>query len=147
MDNDIKKLICEIILMIIIVIITIPICVNASNNYTNKKENMQKYNNISIDIENKNQYKTIKLKNYNTEKKVFNLILKTSKFSNEYKITLDGIEYNLKDIVYSEDQENYYFNLGSYEIKNNKNINFSMELAGDYIYDDSISYSFIAEVI
>ena len=108
MDNDIKKLICEIILMILIIIITIPICVNASNNYTNKKENMQKYNNISIDIENKNQYKTIKLKNYNTEKKVFNLILKTSKFSNEYKITLDGIEYNLKDIVYSEDQTNYY---------------------------------------
>lgn len=142
MDKDIKKLICEIILMVIIIIITIPICVNASNNY----KKMQNYNNISINIENKNNNKTIKIKNYNVEKK-FNLILKTSKFSNEYKITLDGVDYNLKDVVYSEDQENYYFNLGSYEIKNNKNINFSMELSGNYIYDDNISYSFLAEVI
>ena len=142
MDKDIKKLICEIILMVIIIIITILICVNASNNY----KKMQNYNNISINIENKNNNKTIKIKNYNVEKK-FNLILKTSKFSNEYKITLDGVDYNLKDVVYSEDQENYYFNLGSYEIKNNKNINFSMELSGNYIYDDNISYSFLAEVI
>lgn len=146
MEKDKKTLICEIILMFIIIIITIPICVNASNSYINKKKNIQKYNNISVNIEYKNKNMLVNINNYNKSKKVVNLILKTSKFSNEYIVILDGIEYNLKDVVYSEDDENYYFNLGSYEILKQKNIEFSMKLASDNIYDDSITYSFITEV-
>lgn len=146
MDKDMKTLICEIILMFIIIIVTIPICVNASHNYNNKKDNMQKYTNMSVNIEYKSKKMLVNIDNYNDDKRVVNLILKTSKFSNEYMVNIDGVEYNLNEIVYTEDDNNYYFNLGSYEINKRRAVEFSMNLVGEDIYDDSITYSFMVEV-
>ena len=141
MEKDIKSLVAEIILMIIITIIVIPICVNASHNYNEKKNNIQQHNDITVDINNIDSNMYVNINNYNKNKKVINLIMKTTKFSNEYSIKLDDKEYNLKEFAHTEDKENYYFNLGSYEIKKNKN----KKVIGDEIYDDSITYSFIAE--
>ena len=146
MKKDFKSLIAEIILMIVIMLIVIPICVNASHNYNEKKSHIQQYNNIAIDIKNNNSNNYININNYNKDKKVINLVMKTTKFSNEYVVKLNDKEYNLKDIPHTEDKENYYFNLGSYEVKKVTNIRFSMSLVGDEIYDDSITYSFVAEV-
>lgn len=145
-DDEIKRLIVEIITVIILFIIAVPICVNASNNYNEKKNNMQKYNNIVVDISDINSSKIVTINNYNNKKKTVNLILKTSKFYDEYMVKIDDEEYLLRDIVYSEDDNYYYFNLGSYEVKDKKEIDFNLELIGNEIYDDCISYSFLAEV-
>ena len=145
-DDEIKRLIVEIITVIILFIIAVPICVNASNNYNEKKNNMQKYNNIVVDISDINSSKIVTINNYNNKKKTVNLILKTSKFYDEYMVKIDDEEYLLRDIVYSEDDNYYYFNLGSYEVKDKKDIDFNLELIGNEIYDDCISYSFLAEV-
>lgn len=145
-DDEIKRLIVEIITVIILFIIAVPICVNASNNYNEKKNNMQKYNNIVVDISDINSSKIVTINNYNNKKKTVNLILKTSKFYDEYMVKIDDEEYLLRDIVYSEDDNYYYFNLGSYEVKDKKEIDFKLELIGNEIYDDCISYSFLAEV-
>ena len=145
-DDEIKRLIVEIITVIILFIIAVPICVNASNNYNEKKNNMQKYNNIVVDISDINSSKIVTINNYNNKKKTVNLILKTSKFYDVYMVKIDDEEYLLRDIVYSEDDNYYYFNLGSYEVKDKKDIDFNLELIGNEIYDDCISYSFLAEV-
>ena len=145
MENDFKSLIAEMIIMIIIIIIVIPICVNASHNYNEKKSSIQQHNNIMVDIKNIDSNMYLDINNYNKDKKIINLIMKTTKFSNEYIIKLDDKEYNLKDIPHTEDKDYYYFNLGSYQIKKAKQIKMSLKLLGDEIYDDSITYSFIAE--
>ena len=146
MNKDYKTLVAEIVLMIIIMLIVIPICVNASNNYNEKKSNIQQYNNIAIDINRIDSNTYVNINNYNKDKKVINLIMKTTKFSNEYIVKLDDKEYSLKDIPHTEDKEKYYFNLGSYEVKKETSIKFAMSLVGNEIYDDSITYSFVAEV-
>ena len=146
MEKDFRSLVAEIILMIIIMLIVIPICVNASHNYEEKKSNIQQYNNVSIDIKRVDSDMYVNINNYNKDKKVINLIMKTTKFSNEYDVTLNDNKYHLKDIPYTEDKDYYYFNLGSFEINKVKNIKFSMNLLGDEVYDDSITYSFLAEV-
>ncbi len=145
-EKNYKYFIAELILMFIIMFIIIPICVNASHNYNEKKSNIQQYNNISIDINRINSNMFVNINNYNKDKKVINLIMKTTKFSNDYLVVIDDKEYNLKDIPHTEDKDNYYFNLGSYEIKKVANVKFSLKLIGDEIYDDSITYSFVAEV-
>ena len=145
MRDDVKSLKIEIILMVIILLIIIPICVNASHNYKEKKTGIQQYSNVSIDIKYQDSNMYINVNNYNKKRKVVNLIMKTTKFSNEYIIKLDDKEYNLKDIPYTEDEEHYYFNLGSYKVDRVERIKFAMSLVGDDIYDDSITYSFVAE--
>ncbi|MBR3161911.1 MAG: hypothetical protein IKF19_04195 [Bacilli bacterium] len=144
--NSLKFLVAEIVLMIMIMLIIIPICVNASHNYKEKKSNIQQYNNIAIDIKYIDSNKYVNVSNYNDEKKVINLIMKTTKFSNEYIVYLDDKEYRLNDIPHTEDKDYYYFNLGSYEVRKVTSVKFSLNLLGDEIYDDSITYSFVAEV-
>lgn len=147
MDKDVKTLLCEIVLMLLIIIVVIPICVHASNSYNDKKENMQKYNNVAVNISNDKSGMVVNIDNNNPKKVVFNLILKTTKFSNSYAVKIGDREYNLSEIEYSEDNNYYYFNLGSYEVKDNIAIDFQLNLVGEDIYDDSITYSFLTEVI
>ena len=146
MDKDIKALIAHIIVMIVILIIISCICINANRDYNMKKNSIQQYNNVVIDIKNNDSKMYVNVNNYNKDKKVINLILKTSKFSNEYRVGLDDMEYNLNTVPRTEDKEYYYFDLGSYEIVKTKSIKFSLDLVGDDVYDDSITYSFVAEV-
>ena len=147
LDRDVRTLLCEIIIMVLIIAITVPICVNASNRYNSKKNNMEKYTNVGINISNKNSGMIVTLNNKNKHDVVVNLILKTTKFSNNYSIKLDDKDYNLSEIEYSEDDSNYYFNLGSYKVEDSVDVNFKLYLVGNDIYDDSITYSFIAEVV
>lgn len=147
LDKDVRTLLCEIIIMLLIIAITVPICVNASNRYKSKKNNIEKYTNVGINISNKNDNMVVTLNNKNKNEVVINLILKTTKFSNNYSIMLDDKEYNLSEIEYSEDDNNYYFNLGSYKFKDSIDVKFKLFLIGNDIYDDSITYSFIAEVV
>jgi hypothetical protein len=147
MDKDVKTLLCDILLLLLIMVVVVPICVNASNNYNDKKDNMQRYNNVGVNISNGKSGMVVNITNNNSKKVVINLILKTTKFSNSYVVKVDGKEYNLSNVPYSEDEDYYYFNLGSYEVKDTVSINFELNLVGDNIYDDSITYSFLTEVI
>ena len=146
MENEIKALIAHVVIMIVILIVISCICITANKDYNMKKNSIQQYNNVVVDIKNNDSKMYVNVNNYNKDKKIINLILKTSKFSNEYKIGLDDSEYNLNMVPRTEDGEHYYFNLGSYEVIKTKSIKFSMDLVGDNVYDDSITYSFVAEV-
>ena len=147
MDKDVKALICDIILLLLIMVISIPICVNASRDYNKKKYVLQSDNNISVSISNENSNFFVNIYNYNSRSKTVNLILKTSKFSNNYNITLDDKFNNLDEIARIEDDNYYYFYLGSYKIKKHKQIKFDLNLMGDEVYDDSIKYSFLTEAL
>lgn len=147
MDKDTKTLICDVILLLLIMAISIPICVNASRDYNKKKYSLQSDSNISVSISNENSNFFVSIYNYNSKSKTVNLILKTSKFSNDYNITLDDKVYNLKEIARTEDDNYYYFYLGSYKIKKHKQIKFDLNLIGDEVYDDSIQYGFLTETL
>lgn len=145
MDKDMKTLICDVILLLLIMVISVPICVNASRDYNKKKYSLQSDSNISVSISNEDSNFFVSIYNYNSKSKTVNLILKTSKFSNDYNISLDDKVYNLKEIARTEDDNFYYFYLGSYKIKKHKQIKFDLNLVGDEVYDDSIQYGFLTE--
>ncbi len=147
-DKDLRRLICEIILLVCIVIIIIPICVNASNDYKYKVWDIKKSNsNVLIDISSSKGGKIITLVNDNDDKTVVNLVMKISKYSNNYMMVVNGREYKLSEMSYSEDDDNYYYSLGNYVVKDKVKVTFDLEILGDAIYDDSVTYSFLAEAV
>ena len=145
MNKENNKLITEIAIVIIIMIIAIPICANASSKYNRTKEKLETYN-IQINITNNSPTKIITLNNYNKNKTRINLVLKISKFSDEYLVKLDNNTYNLNSIAYTEDADYYYYNLGNYELNKERTFSFQLIHIGEKNYDDNISYSFLAEV-
>lgn len=147
-NKDLRRLICEIILLICIVIIIIPICVNASNDYKYKVLDIKKSNsNVLIDISSNKSGKIITLVNDNDDKIVVNLVMKISKYSNNYLMVVNGHEYKLSEMSYSEDDDNYYYSLGNYVVKDKVKVTFDLKILGDAIYDDSVTYSFLAEAV
>ena len=48
---------------------------------------------------------------------------------------------------YSEDDDNYYYSLGNYVVKDKVKVTFDLKILGDAIYDDSVTYSFLAEAV
>ena len=147
-NKDLRRLICEIILLICIVIIIIPICVNASNDYKYKVLDIKKSNsNVLIDISSNKGGKIITLVNDNDDKIVINLVMKISKYSNNYLMVVNGHEYKLSEMSYSEDDDNYYYIFGNYVVKDKVKVTFDLKILGDAIYDDSVTYSFLAEAV
>lgn len=142
-DDNIRLLICEILLFTLILLVTIPICVNASNNYNEKKDKLVNCNNIHIDIKNGDGNKLVRINNYNDKMIVSDIVFKISKHNNKYKLFFDDDEYNLWDMIYSEDNEYNYYNLGNYSIKDSRDINFKLVLVDGS--EEDISYSFMVE--
>ena len=126
MDKELKEIVGEIIALIILMIIAIPICVKASSDYQAKKDKMVIGNHASVDISNLGEIKKITVNSENNQDISVYLMLKISKFDDEYIIDLDDKIFDLKDLEYTEDNDNYYYNLGLYTIKGKRTFNFKI---------------------
>ena len=145
MNKSNKELLLEIIIMAIFLAVAIPACVNASNKYNRRKEELMCNSNISVDIKNNNNNKIIELTNLNKKASKVNLILKISKYSNEYAVNIDDNYYELKTMSRTEDENYYYYNIGAYEIEKNKEVKFKLQLLESKVDEESITYSFMTE--
>lgn len=142
MDKELKRIVGEIIALIILMIIAIPICVKASSDYQAKKDKMIIGNHASVDISNRGEIKKVTVNSDNNKDISVYLILKISKFDDEYIIDLDDKIFDLKDLEYTEDNDNYYYNLGLYPIKRKRTFDFRITVKDKSYYKETISYSF-----
>lgn len=145
MDKEMKKLLGEIISLILLLIIVIPICVNASDNYKRKKEQMLSGNQAFVDISSKIDKKVITVNSSYNGKIFVRLMLKISNFNNNYYIYLDDQVFDINTIEYSTNGEYRYYNLGIYEIDGLREFEFSLKQSGTALYEDNINYSFYTE--
>ncbi len=142
MDKELKGIVGEIIALIILMIIAIPICVKASSDYQTKKDKMIIGNHASVDISNRGEIKKVTVNSDNNKDISVYLILKISKFDDEYIVYLDDQIFDLKDLEYTEDNDNYYYNLGLYPIKRKRTFDFRITVKDKSYYKETISYSF-----
>lgn len=145
MDKECKRLIFEIVSLVLFLIIIVPVCVNASDKYNKQKEVMLSGKGVSVDISHNGDMKKVTIySNYNNLMKV-NLILKISKFSNDYEVHLDDIVYNINDLEYTEDDNYRYYKLGVYDVDKIREFDFKLKTIGSVYYSETIIYSFITE--
>lgn len=142
MDKELKGIVGEIIALIILMIIAIPICVKASSDYQAKKDKMIIGNHASVDISNRGEIKKVTVNSDNNKDISVYLMLKISKFDDEYIVYLDDQIFDLKDLEYTEDNDNYYYNLGLYPIKRKRTFDFRITVKDKSYYKETISYSF-----
>lgn len=142
MDKELKGIVGEIIILITLMIIAIPICVKASSDYQSKKDKMIIGNHASVDISNRGEIKKVTVNSENNKDISVYLILKISKFDDEYIVYLDDQIFDLKDLEYTEDNDNYYYNLGLYPIKRKRTFDFRITVKDKSYYKETISYSF-----
>lgn len=145
MDKEIRRLIVEILSIVVLLIIVIPICVNASSEYRSKKESLFVGRKATVDISNRGEYKLITV-NSGTDKKVrLSLMMRISKFSDDYLIYLDDSVFDIKDLEYVEDEDYQYYNLGLFDIEKQKIFQFRIKGKDKSYYDETISYGFYTE--
>ena len=142
MDKELKGIVGEIIILITLMIIAIPICVKASSDYQAKKDKMIIGNHASVDISNRGEIKKVTVNSDNNQDISVYLMLKISKFDDEYIVYLDDQIFDLKDLEYTEDNDNYYYNLGLYPIKRKRTFDFRITVKDKSYYKETISYSF-----
>lgn len=142
MDKELKGIVGEIIILITLMIIAIPICVKASSDYQAKKDKMIIGNHASVDISNRGEIKKVTVNSDNNKDISVYLMLKISKFDDEYIVYLDDQIFDLKDLEYTEDNDNYYYNLGLYPIKRKRTFDFRITVKDKSYYKETISYSF-----
>lgn len=145
MDRELKKLIIEIISFTLLLIVVVPICVSASSEYKKQKEVLINGVGTSVDISHNGDMKKITVySNYDKSVKV-NLIMKISRFLNDYEIYFDGQVYDINDLEYTEDEEYQYYKLGIYEVDRVREFDFKLNVKGSVYYDEAITYSFVTE--
>ena len=142
MDKELKGIVGEIVILITLMIIAIPICVKASSDYQAKKDKMIIGNHASVDISNRGEIKKVTVNSDNNQDISVYLMLKISKFDDEYIVYLDDQIFDLKDLEYTEDNDNYYYNLGLYPIKRKRTFDFRITVKDKSYYKETISYSF-----
>ena len=146
MDKELKGLIVEVVALMVILMIAIPICVNASSNYKMKKASMLNGGDFAtVDISNHGDTKEVTVYSNQDRMVRVNLILKTSKFSDEYLVVLDDNSFELNSLESSEDEEYRYYYLGSYEVTEKRTFDFQLKAKDKIYYDETISYSFVTE--
>ena len=145
LDKEIRGLFIEIVTLILLMIIMVPIYVRASNEYQEEKEVLLDGKDISVDISHDgNQKKLIIYSNYDKTMRV-NLVMKISKFANDYLVCLDDETYDIHELEYKEDDEYLYYNLGIYEVKGFREFKFQLKVKDYTYYDETIVYSFMTE--
>ncbi len=145
MDKELKGLVVEILSTILLLIIVIPICVNASSEYRSKMENISIANKASVDISNKGTYKEIRISSGTDKVVKMNLVMKISKFDDDYLVYLDDQVYELRNLEYTEDDDYQYYNLGIYEVEKEKVLQFNIKVKDKSYYNETISYGFYTE--
>ena len=131
--------------MTIFLLIIVPVCVNASAKFREAKLKAECNSNISINIATKNTNKIIEMSNLNKKPSKTKLILKITKFVNEYAINLNDEIKKLNEMDHTEDENNYYFNLGTYEVEKYNEVKFKLLLTNNLVESENITYSFITE--
>lgn len=145
MEKERKRLVVEIITLTLLLIVMVPICVQASNQYQERKEVLLEGKNTSVDISHSGNKKKLTIYcNYDKEMQV-NLIMKISKFSNDYLVCLDDQIYDIRELEYVEDEEYQYYNLGIYEVDQKREFDFQLKVKSQSYYDETIVYSFMTE--
>lgn len=145
MDKELRRLVIEIISLALLLIIVVPICVSASNDYQKQKELFLSGVGTSVDISHNGDMKKVTIySNYDETVKV-NLIMKISKFANEYEVYLDDVIYNISDLEYTEDEEWRYYKLGIYEVDEYREFDFKLKAKGSTYYQETITYGFMTE--
>ncbi len=145
MNKELKRLVVEIISLVLLLIVVIPICVNASSEYRLKKDAVLIGDKASVDISNKGEYKQIKISSGVDKTVKMNLVMRISKFNDDYLIYLDDQVYNLRELEYTEDDNYQYYNLGIYEVTKEKIFQFKIKVKDKSYYDETISYGFFTE--
>lgn len=145
MDKELKNLVIEIISLVLLLVIMVPICVNASNNYKESKEVLLSGRDTTVDISNNGDIKKLTIYcNYDKTMKV-NLVMKISKFSNDYLIYLEDDVYEIRSLEYTEDEYYQYYNLGVYEVDKKREFDFQLKAKGADFYNETIMYSFMTK--
>ena len=145
MDKEIKRLITEIFLLLVLLVVAIPLCVKASESYQSKKSKIYTGSHASVSITNLGSTKSVLVDSLDgTDINVY-LILKITKFNDEYVVYLDDKIFDMSQVEYTEDDEFRYYNLGRYEIPGERKFNFRILVKDQHYYDESISYSFYTE--
>ena len=145
MDRELKGLVVEIIFLVLLLIVVIPICVNASSEYRSKKDAVLMGRNALVDISNKGEYKEIHVSSDADRIVRINLVMKISKFNDEYLVTFDDQVYDLKDLEYTEDDNYQYYNLGIYDVDKSRTFRFKINVKDKAYYDETITYGFYTE--
>lgn len=145
MDKESRRLVIEIIFFILLLAIVVPFCVNASNKYQERKDFLLSGFGTFVDITHDGDGKKVIIYNNCDDIAKVNLILKITKFSNDYVIYLDDKVYRISDLEYTEDDQFQYYNLGIYEVDQSREFNFKLMVEGNLYYDETITYSFITE--
>ena len=102
-------------------------------------------NQTVVDISNQGEIKKVTVTSEYDETFSVRLMLKISKFHDEYLIYLDDQVFNIRDLEYTEDEEYQYYNLGIYEIDEKREFDFKLKVKDKSYYDETISYSFYTE--
>lgn len=145
MEEDLKSLVIEIISLILVLIIAIPICVSASSSYKESKAQLANASKTTIDISNKGDIKEVTVYSNSDKSIKINLLLKISKFSDEYLVSIDENTYELNKLEYVEDEEYRYYNLGIYDVLKRRKFDFNLKAKDKIYYDETITYSFVTE--
>ncbi len=147
MDKELRGIVIEIIMVVLLLIIVIPICVSASSEYQNKKNSLLVGEKARVDISNKGEIKEITVSSGVNEPVNLNLMMKISKFNDDYFIYLDDKTFDIRDLEFTEDEKYQYYNLGMYEVTNRKVFQFKIKAKDKTYYDETISYGFYTEGI
>lgn len=147
MEKELKGRIIEVIFLTIFLIIAVPICVDASNNYNQDKSAHLDAFNATIDVNNKDDYKEITIYSNTEEEIEIKLGLMISKFYDEYYIKLDNNIYKLNSLEYTEDENNRYYIIGTYNVDQEKTINFDLNPVNQEYFKEHLIYSFYAKPI
>lgn len=151
-----KKLIGELVLLFIFLLIVIPICVNASNDYGEREEYLDRCNKVFVDIYNSDNIsndskvissKLVTISNGNEYSIKIGLGFRIAKYTNSYTVNIGNNSYNLDTLEYTDDGDYFYYNLGVFEVNDVTNLDFSLVLNNDISYDNSVSYSFYVKGI
>ena len=145
MDKEIRHLIVEILSIVVLLIVVIPICVNASSEYRNMKDSLLVGQKASVDISNRGEYKLITV-NSGTDRTIkMSLMMRISKFTDDYLIYLDDQVYDLRELEFTEDDNYQYYNLGLFDVEKEKVFQFRIKVKDKSYYDETISYGFFTE--
>lgn len=145
LDKELRSLIVEIVTLTLLLIIIVPICADASAKYQEKKDVLLNGTDTSVDISHNGTMKKLTIySNHDGVMKV-NLIMKITKFGNDYIVCLDEEEYNIRELEYTEDEEYQYYNLGIYEVDDLREFDFQLKVKDKTYYDETITYSFMTE--
>lgn len=144
-DSEIKRLVIEIISLVLFLIIVVPICVDASNRYQEKRDVLLKGVNTSVDISNQGDVKRVTVYSNHEDAMRVNLFLKISKFTGDYLVYLDDQVYDIRSLDCSEDEDYQYYNLGIYEVDQVREFQFQLKRKNKFYNDETITYSFVTE--